>query len=682
MTHAPADPKPGGWRALFEPRAELAAAILMGALLAGGYLAFRALDWPPGVWAYWASLAIGLLYGGRPAVQSLLQRRFDIDVLMVVGAGLAAYIGHPEEGALLLFLFVLAGAFEDLATERTRREVAALHSIMPRDALVKRGDDWAIVDPAELAAGDLIKVRPGERVPADAAVTSGQTQMDQSAITGESHPRPVAPGDELFAGTINTDDPIEARVLRPAKESSLQKILELVMRAREQREPVQRVIDRLSQPYALGVMLVSVLIGLFWWLGLRRPLLGDAEQPGALYTAITLLIVASPCALVIATPTATLAAIARAARGGVLFKGGAAIEGLARAGAMCLDKTGTITFGRPRLYEVHPVAWSQGPELLAVAAGLEADSTHPIAVAIREAAETRGVVPAQITDLNHVTARGIGGRVQGREVRLGSMAFTEPLIPVCFRNRVAEVLERIQSRGHVAVTIAMAPAGPDESGQAAVLIMADSIRPGADTLTAELHRLGVRPVRMLTGDNHKTAQRVASTIGLDAFDADLLPEDKLRIVGEIKLEAAKRGAGVAFIGDGVNDAPALALADISLAMGTIGTAAALESADAVLLTDGLTTVPWAIRLARRARRTIATNFAIAISIMVLMAIATLVGSLTGHDLPLSVGVLAHEGGTILVVVNSLTLLWLPAPRGPVVAHRGWSRQSIVEPRVG
>ncbi|MCE7973104.1 MAG: cation-transporting P-type ATPase [Leptolyngbya sp. PLA1] len=684
MTQAPENPRPGGWRAIFEPRAELTAAVVMGVLLAGGYLAVRVAGWAEGEWAYWASLAIGLIYGGRPAVQSLLERRFDIDVLMVVGAGLAAYIGHPEEGALLLFLFVLAGAFEDLAMERTRREVAALHGIMPKDALVKRGDDWVIVDPGELVPGDVIKVRPGERVPADATVVSGESQMDQSAITGESHPRPVTPGDELFAGTINTDDPIEARVLRAAKESSLQKILELVMRAREQREPVQRVIDRLSQPYALGVMLVSVLVGLTWWLGLGRPLLGDADRPGALYTAITLLIVASPCALVIATPTATLAAIARAARGGVLFKGGAAIERLARAGAMCLDKTGTITFGRPRLYEVHPVAWSQGPEMLAVAAGLEADSTHPIAVAIREAAEARGVTPATVTDINHVTARGIGGRVNGREVRLGSLAFTEPLIPACFRNRVAEVLERIQGRGHVAVTIAMASEGTEASGQAAVLIMADAIRPGANTLTAELHRLGVKPVRMLTGDNRKTAERVAKAIGLDAFDADLLPEDKLRIVGELKREAAGRGAGVAFIGDGVNDAPALALADISLAMGTIGTAAALESADAVLLTDSLITVPWAIRLARRARRTIATNFAIAISIMVFMAIATLVGSLTGHDLPLGLGVLAHEGGTILVVINSLTLLWLAAPRGvaAATAHRGWSNQSIVEPRVG
>ncbi|MFZ2875613.1 MAG: cation-translocating P-type ATPase [Phycisphaerales bacterium] len=684
MTHASEEPGPGGWRALFEPRAELIAGIAMGGLLATGFIAVRAAGWPQGAWAYWVSLTIGLVYGGRPAIQSLLERRFDIDVLMVVGAGLAAHLGHPEEGALLLFLFVLAGALEGLAMERTRREVAALHGIMPKDALVLRGTDWKIVDPAELLAGDIIKVRPGERVPADAAVVSGESQMDQSAITGESHPRHVTPGDELFAGTINTDDPIEARVLRPASESSLQKILELVMRAREQREPVQRVIDRLSQPYALGVMVVSVVVGLIWWLGLKRPLLGDADRPGALYTAITLLIVASPCALVIATPTATLAAIARAARGGVLFKGGAAIERLARAGAMCLDKTGTLTFGRPRLYEVHPVAWSQGPELLAVAAGLEADSTHPIAVAIREAAEARGVAPARVADINHVTARGIAGRVEGREVRLGSLAFTEPLVPVCFRNRVAEVLERIQSRGHVAVTIAMAPADTADSGQAAVLIMADAIRPGADTLTRELHRLGVKPVRMLTGDNRKTAERVATAIGLDAFDAELLPEDKLRIVGEIKHEAAKRKAGVAFIGDGVNDAPALALADISLAMGTIGTAAALESADAVLLTDGLAAVPWAIRLARRARRTIATNFAIAISIMVLMAVATLVGSLTGHDLPLGMGVLAHEGGTILVVINSLSLLWLAAPRGSAVvaAHRGWSKPSIVGPGVG
>jgi len=659
---------------LFTPRSELRAAILAGALLLAGVLVRGWLHHATGTGLIWASLLIGLLYGGRPALGALRDRRFDIDVLMVVGATLAAYIGHPEEGALLLFLFVLSGALEDLAMLRTTREVEALHRLMPTEALVLRDGAWAEAAATTLQAGERVKIRPGERVPADARVIEGESSMDQSTITGEAMPRHVKPGDELFAGTINTDDPLEAEVLRPASESSVQRILDLVTRAQAQREPVQRLIDRLSQPYALGVLTVSTLVALVWWLVLKRPLLGDETQRGALYTAITLLIVASPCALVIATPTATLAAIARAARAGVLFKGGQSIDALSRTGAVCFDKTGTLTFGRPRLYEVHPVAWTNGPEMLGIAAALEADSTHPIAAAVREAAAERGVPEQTVTEINHTTAKGIEGKHQGVPVRLGSYRFVEPLIPVCFRNRVKEVLSRIQERGHVAVVIARCAsldcqtpeAEAESAGQAAVLIMADAVRPGASTLVRELHALNIRPVRMLTGDNRLTAERIATSLGLDTFDAELLPQDKLDIVTAMKTQArSARTGGVAVIGDGVNDAPALATADVSIAIGSIGTAAALESADIVLLTDNLGGVPWAVRLARRTRRTITINFAIALGVIVLMGIATLAGSLTGREVPLGVGVLAHEGGTLLVVLNSLLILGFRGGGKPV-----------------
>ncbi|HYE60814.1 MAG TPA: cation-translocating P-type ATPase [Phycisphaerales bacterium] len=641
-------------RAVFTARFELRASIVAGVLLALGYVlhVWLKLGWAEGF--IWASLAIGMVYGGRAAWASLREKKFDIDVLMIVGAGLAAYIGHPEEGALLLFLFVLAGALEDLAMERTKREVEALHKLMPTEALVLRDGEWVEAPAESLVIGESLRVRPGERVPADAVVVEGQSTIDQSAITGESMPRAVKAGDELYAGTINTDDPLVARVLRPVKESSLQKILDLVTQAREQREPVQRTIDRLSEPYAMGVMAVSVVVFVVWWLGLAR------EWTDAAYTAITLLIVASPCALVIATPTATLAAIARAAREGVLFKGGQSIDRLAGLAAVAFDKTGTLTFGRPRLYEVHPVAWSDGRELLAIAASLEADSTHPIAAAVREAAMERGVGTVEMTDVNHVTARGIEGRQAdgGALVRLGSYAFTEEVIPVCLRNRVKEVLTKIQHRGHVAVVVARAGTGAgteeDPGGDAAVLIMADQVRPGAAGLVRELHALGIKPVVMLTGDNRLTAGRIAESLGLDGFEAELLPQDKLEAVRKLKTGAS---GGVGVIGDGVNDAPALAAADVSVGIGTIGTAAALESSDIVLLSDNLAAVPWAVGLARKARSTVKRNLVFAVSVIVLMAAATLVGSLTGRVVPLSVGVLAHEGGTLLVVLNSLLLLW-------------------------
>lgn len=643
---------------IFAPRRALYGALLAGALLGLGVaFSYRgpAMHWP-GLVCVWISLGVGMVYGGKAAFDALANKSFDIDVLMVVAAGLAAYIRHPEEGALLLFLFTLSGALEDLAIQRTTREISALHKLMPTEAMVFRDGAWLETSASTLVTGDRVKIRPGERVPADATLLSGETSIDQSAITGESMPRHVKPGDELFAGTINTDDPVEATVLRPVSESSLQRIMDLVTKAREQREPVQRFIDRVNEPYAVGVLLVSIVVCLVWWLALSRPF------ADAMYTGIALLIVASPCALVIATPTATLAAIARAARGGVLFKGGQTIDRLARVRSVCFDKTGTLTHGRPTLYEVHPVAWSDGKELLAIAAGLEADSTHPIAVAVREAAANRGVTPATIDKLNHVVARGIQGQYAGSEVRLGSFAFAEPVIPVCFRNRVKEVLGKIQSRGHVAVVIARAAAGADtpdtaddSSGQAAVLIMADSVRPGATELVRDLHALGVKPVRMLTGDNAITATRIGDGLGLDQVDAELLPDDKLRIVGEMKRATGPAG-GVAFIGDGVNDAPALAAADVALAIGTIGTAAALENADAVLLADDLSTFPWAIRLARRARWTIAANVTFALAVILIMSVTILVASLMGHKIPLSVGVFAHEGGTVLVVLNSLRIL--------------------------
>ncbi len=654
ITHTAAEVPTSGF---FSAKGELCGAIAAGVLLLIGFVIHVLMKQPWAEGFIWASLALGMVYGVRAAWGALRGGKFDIDVLMVVGAGLAAAIGHPEEGALLLFLFTLAGALEELAMQRTLREVNALHKLMPKGAMVLRGGEWIEASAESLVVDEQVRIRPGEAVPVDCVVTVGSSTIDQSAITGESMPRDVTVNDELFAGTINADNAIEARVLRPASESGVQKILRLVTQAQEQRESTQQLIDKISQPYSIGVMVVSLLVMLVWWLVFKVPLLGSGDQPGAVYVAITLLIVASPCALIIATPTATLAAIARAARGGVLFKGGQALTRLASVGAICFDKTGTLTFGRPHLYEVHPVAWSDGDELLALAAGLERDSTHPIAQAILEAAKQRGMTPTVLESVDHVIAKGLEGTHKGMKIRLGRYSFAEEFIPVCFRNRTRDVLAKIQGRGHIAVVVARHQIDNPEIGEAAVLIMADAVRPGAAEMVPALHALGVKPLRMLTGDNKATAQRVAEGLKLDGFDADLLPADKLRIVGEMADAAHARKRTVAVIGDGVNDAPALARADVGMAIGTIGTAAALESADVVLLSESLHTVPWAIKLARRARQTIVANLILALSIIVIMGITTLIASRTAHPVPLSIGVLAHEGGTVLVVLNSLRLLW-------------------------
>lgn len=716
---------------------DLPASLTAGALLVVGFVA----SFLPGISGLggevliWLSLGIGMVYGGREALDALASRRFDIDVLMVLAAGLAAGMGHPEDGALLLFLFTLAGALEERAMKKTTRAVEALSRLMPTRATVWRGGaepggeaglessvapspasieegplihpardqdggkgGWVVVDPREVRRGERLWIRTGELIPCDARITEGTSSIDQATLTGESMPRAVEPGEEIYAGTINIGNPIEASVLRPSSESSLQKILDLVMRAQQQREPLQRLIDRLSQPYAIAIVVISTLIFFIWWLGL-----GFAPATAA-FIAIAVLIVASPCALIIATPTATLAAISRAARFGVLFKGGQSIERLARMGSICLDKTGTLTLGRPNLQQVHAVAWSNTKEMLASAAALESGSTHPIAVAVVEAARSRGVEALEVEELEDLPGRGISGRIHGREARLGTFEHCEGIIPVCLRSRIKEVLEKVRQRGQIGVVIAVAGEeelegeGP-EAGQAAVLILSDSIRPGARVLVERLHSLGIRPIRMLTGDNRVTASHIAGQLGIDQWEADLLPEDKVRIMEELRTTRAAEGLGrlemlaaltprgaqriargVGIIGDGVNDAPALAAADVSIAIGSIGADAALESADIVLLNDDLTAVPWALQLARRTRAIVIFNIVLALSIILVMGVLTLILSFRDIVMPLSIAVLAHEGGTLLVVLNSLRLLMVQAPAG--VSQTGAPSREIQDHEAG
>lgn len=643
-------------RALFTPRGEVISATVAGGLLLVGWLGDVALGIHSARWVVWASLGIGLVHGAKAAWESISRFTFDIDCLMVVGALLAAYLNAPAEGALLLFLFVLAGGLEGLAMARTRRAVEALHKLMPSATLRADGaGQWVPVPPESLVPGDRIKIPPGEVIPVDAQLDAGLSAVNQATLTGESMPRDVRPGDELYAGTLNVGNPIEATVTKVASESSLQRIVNLVTQAQEQREPVQRFIDRVSEPYALSVLGVSLLVWLVWWLAL-----GDSAGEAA-YVAITLLIVMSPCAVIIATPTATLAGIARAARGGVLFKGGQAMERLSRLGALCLDKTGTLTIGRPDVQQVHPVGWSEGNQLLGIAAGLEQDSTHPIAAAIIAEAKIRRVGFEPAARSTFTPGRGVSGEFGGTPARLGTYEHTEELIPVCLRNRAKEVLERVQARGQLGVIIAW-------NGQAAVLVMSDAMRPGADEMVPRLHALGVNPLVMLSGDKASVVERMAKSLGIDRFFSNLLPEDKVKAVAELKREVrSRRGGyrGVGLIGDGANDAPALAAADVSIAVGSIGSDAALESADIVMLGEDLRSIPWAIRLARRTRWTIVANLAFALVAIAVMAIATLVGSRLDNPLPLWAGVLGHEGGTLLVVANSLLLLtirpWIGSP---------------------
>lgn len=630
---------------LVSERGELSLAIAAGVTLALGFVLWEwvgpavesaAVGWA-GLVLVWVSLGLGAVHGVKAAWAALRELKPDIDVLMVVGAGLAAAIGHPEEGALLLFMFTLAGALEHRAMEKARDAVSRLKKLMPKNALVRRGREWAAIDAEDLKAGDVVMVRPGETVPADGLVRDGHSDVNQSSLTGESMPRSVGSGDRVFAGTMNQQGALEVEVQRPVAESSIQRILKLVLEAQERRQPLQRMIDKISSPYTIAVFSLAGATLLGFWVFSSDGFLGAA------YRAITLLVVASPCAVVIATPTATLCGLSRAARGGVLVKGGDALERLATVRRVAVDKTGTLTTGQIEVTHVEPVAASDVESLLSVALAAEERSTHPIAAAIVRLAESHAVDAAELMEFANIPGRGVQGTFEGQPVRIGGLDFCEAIIPVCFQKHTRELVRRIEDAGGKAVVVA-------HGGEAIVLSLADTPREGAEELTQELREVGVSSVTMLTGDTKVIAERLAKELGIDEVRSELLPEQKVEQIERIRSEDREAG-GLAVVGDGVNDAPALAVADVGLAMGGIGADAALETADVVLLHDDLNRIAWSIGLAKRVRRVMMTNLIFAISVIAVLAVLTLVGNVR-----LAFGVMGHEGSTLLVVANSLRLL--------------------------
>ncbi|MFM9959444.1 MAG: heavy metal translocating P-type ATPase [Phycisphaerales bacterium] len=633
--------------------------LLLGVIVAGGS---SGID---GGWLVWASLALGAIYGVKAAVGSIRELQLNIDVLMIVGAGLSAWIGHPAEGALLLFMFTLAGALEHRALAKAKDAVTRLTKLMPTRARVRDASGaWAEKAADELVEGDVVQVRPGETVPADAEVVSGRTEVDTSALTGESLPRSVEEGSPVYAGWLNHGGggTIEARVTRPVGKSSLNRVLEMVIEAQERKQPVQRMIDRVSTPYTVGVFTVALgaVAWFVWGAGL-----GWTE---AAYRAITFLIVASPCALVIATPTVTLCGLSRAARSGLLIKGGDALERLASVRTVALDKTGTLTLGK--ISVVSSQAFGEREEVLArLAAEVESHSTHPLASAICAWAVPRLSVLGEscseepqtarlsedgkswhaVEDVRNVPGLGLEGmsREHGR-VRVGRFEWACEGLPSEVRAGAAKAVVEARAAGAL-VAVASTSRG------ALVIVLADTPRPGAERLVSRLRDAGVEKIAMLTGDHRAVAEKVANELGIEIVHAELMPEQKVEKLRELK--AASSGGGLAIVGDGVNDAPALAVADVGLAMGGIGSGAALEAADVVVLNDDLAKVPWAFALARRVRRVMIVNLVIALGVIAVLATLALAGVTT-----LGVGVVGHEGSTLVVVGLSLTILWFEGPK--------------------
>ncbi len=637
-----ADPTQTGWPAR-----------LMGAGGAGGWLAL-------------VGYAVAYLAAGGPAtrgaIRALRRGKLSIDMLMVLAAIAAALVGEVRDGAILLLLFSIAEMLEDYAMGNTKRAVASLMKLKPDTATLLVDGEQRIVDAEEVSVGALLLLKPGERVPLDGVVVAGSSSLDQSPITGESMPVDKTVGDELFAGSVNGYGSLQLRVTRDASRSTLARVIDLVTAAQAQKAPSQRFSQWFGQSYTRWVLIGSAAaLAIFLVLGM--------PSSEALYKAATLLVVASPCAVVISVPAAILSALARSARMGVLFKGGAALEDFGAIGVVAMDKTGTLTSGRMQVVDVVGFGVA-GHEVLRQAAVVESGSEHPLAQAIRTAAAGAGVLEkgpeASSTDdtgdgvgLEAVPGFGVTLVQNGVRWWAGNRKLAERL-GAALSHEVESALGSLEQRGDTVVLLGRDHTDQPGSSEVIGLIgVADTVRDSSAASLAALRRSGVERFVMLTGDNRASAHAVAAQVGIASENvrADLLPEDKVAVIRELA-----ENATVAFVGDGVNDAAALATATVGVAMGAAGSDIALEAADVALLSDDLVRLPQAHQLARSANRIIRQNLAFALGIMLLMVAITLFG-----DLPMPLAVLGHEGGTILVVLNGLRLLGFRPQQGTRVA---------------
>jgi len=606
--------------------------VLTGITLLGVVVGFAVSSRGSGDMA-WSGWAIAFLAGGIPAARTAwrtlkAERKLDVDLLMVVAALGAATVGEAGDGAILLFLFSLSNTLQDWALGRTRQAVQSLMALNPETATVigPEGEE-RVVRATSLTTGDLVLVRPGERFPADAVVESGYSSVDESTLTGESVPVEKSPGAPVYGGTLNGEGVLQVRVMRSAGESALARLVRLVEAAQAEKSPTEEFAARLEGPYTIAVLLsVPVVFGAL--------LLLDFDPATAWYRAMTFLVVASPCAVVISTPAAVLSAMAAGARAGTLFKSGAALEAFAGARIFAFDKTGTLTHGEMRLVR-HRSLLDDDARTLALAAGLERHSEHPIARAIVAAHEGE---PVPVEAVRAIPGQGIVGELEtGERVWAGrrSLAAAEGAI---LDDDVERELSAWESAGYTTVLLGVG------SEVAAIFGVADTPRHEARAALAALRARGHKIV-LLTGDRAAVARSIARDLGIDEVRAELLPEEKMAAIRDLQREGR-----VAMVGDGVNDAPALIAADVGVAMGA-GSDVSLESADVVLMKNDLGRLAGAYDLARATARTIRFNLSFALGIIVVVGILALFGGV-----PLPAGVIAHEGGTIFVVLVGLRLL--------------------------
>ncbi|MEU6527517.1 heavy metal translocating P-type ATPase [Streptomyces sp. NPDC046924] len=620
-------------RVLALPEARWALAALVLFLLA---LPLYLLGAPAWLWGtlFAATYVTGGWEPGWEGLKALKDKTLDVDLLMVVAALGAASIGQILDGALLIVIFATSGALEAVATARTADSVRGLLDLAPSTAtrLLPDGTEES-VDAAQLKVGDTILVRPGERVGGDGQVLDGAGDVDQATITGEPLPVAKQAGDEVFAGTVNGTGALRVRVERDPADSVIARIVKMVEEASETKAPTQLFIEKIEQRYSIGMVIATLAV-------FAVPLaLGDEVQ-SALLRAMTFMIVASPCAVVLSTMPPLLSAIANAGRHGVLVKSAVVMERLGQIDAVALDKTGTLTEGTPYVTDIRPLSGSTltEDEVLALAASAEHPSEHPLARAVVDAARERGLPLADAEDFTSTPGQGVTATVAGRTVQVGVPA---RMLDGASAPAHQKAVRELEDAGRTAVVV-LRDGTPE-----GVLGIADRLRPDAAATVAALTRLTGRAPVLLTGDNERAARRLAAEVGITDVRAGLLPQDKVAAVREWQ----EQGRRVLVVGDGVNDAPALAAAHSGIAMGKAGSDLALETADAVVVRDELATIPSIVQLSRTARRLVIQNLAIAGVFITALVAWDLIGTL-----PLPLGVAGHEGSTVIVGLNGLRLL--------------------------
>lgn len=569
------------------------------------------------------------------ALPALFKGKLDTDILMLAAAGGAAVLGELSEGAFLLLLFSIGHAGEHYALDRARNAINALGALMPKTAQVKRNGQ-IVEEPVEgLQVGDVVIARPGDRIPVDGEVAEGSSTVDQSPITGESVPVTKTIGNEVFAGTVNKDNALEIRVTRVAADNTLSRVMKLVGEAQSQQSPTQQFADRFTSRFVPAVFVATALLIIV------PPLLNLLPLQDSFYRGMLLLVAASPCALAIGTPASVLAGIAQAARNGVLIKGGVHLENLGRLKAIAFDKTGTITSGTFNVTDIIPLNGTSPDELLSVAGAVEQQSNHPLAQAVVRAAQEKKLQLPKAEGLENVPGRGVRSAIDGEPVLVGSVKLFTETAGMAMDDSLTRKVDELEKTGRSTMIVSK---GNKILG---VLGLADTPRPNIKVVMNDLRALGIEHLVMLTGDNDDVAKNIAAQVGLTEVQAELMPEDKLNIVKQLE----QKYQAIAMIGDGVNDAPALATATVGIAMGGAGTAVALETADVALMGDDLGKLPFAVGLSRASRQIIQQNLYISLGVIVLLIFTSVLGIVQ-----LGFAVVLHEGSTLVVVGNALRLL--------------------------